>query len=102
MKRLSIEERNLHLEMWRDSNLSATAYSHEMGIKRETFYSWIRAEKNMGKSIKQSREHFVQHTLSKPAVIIFNYKGVKIEIPANSLEATLPRILTAFGVSDVS
>lgn len=50
------DEKELHLQLWKESGLSKAAYATQCGINRNTFYGWVSRHER-----KPSRLVEIQH-----------------------------------------
>ncbi len=85
------EEWLLHLELWKESKLSANRYCLENNINKNSFRYWI--DRDRGKI--KTKKNFVKVNLQKPVLV---NKSKNISLKYGSYEIKIP---TAFEKQDL-
>jgi len=101
----STEEKQLHIELWRESGLSKTEYAHEIGISRQIFYSWFRGKKSNSSSKKFVQVVSTDNTnelINSSDIILYSPSGYKIVVQTNCTAALLERVVNVLDATHVS
>ena len=51
--KITKEEKQLHIELWKESGLTKTEYAQQIGINRNVFYSWFNQLQNKNSAVEQ-------------------------------------------------
>jgi len=109
MKKSTRTEQETHLASWRDSGLTAVEYCKKKDIKVQTFYGWIKSEKNRKQKLNTSAERMglikvqpsAEQQLTSSTTVLLEFGKLKIHIPESSLARTLAAITPVLEASNV-
>jgi len=97
MNRYSEEDRDTHLELWRESGLSKQAYSKASGINYKTILRWSKSTVSIP---KVSEEHFISMSLPEPETVlpsepieVYYPTGVVVKLPIGTSVSLLKDLL---------
>ena len=91
----STEERNMWLEDWKQSSLSAWAYARVNGLNPQTFVRWTKIENDAEPGFVEVSAEIVQEQ-HYPNKIVIEKGDVKIHIPCGIGRNELQVIMAGF------
>lgn len=82
-KKYNREEREIYLELWRESGLSGSQFCRENNIRPTTFYSWNKMEREKQKDDQSEIVKLTNLQINVPESnrIILENRGWKITLP---------------------
>ena len=94
MKSYTKEERQAHLENWREGTLSKAAYAKTAGIVKTTFYKWAGETKKGKQGFVEIQERKI---LSTTQEIVIEKGSLTIRVPLSAGTEGMRTVLNAFG-----
>ena len=97
MKRISMEERAMWLDDWKQSGKNAWQYAKENGLVPQTFLKWTKNQKNESKEILVEVPKQLLHSIRHVHEILIEKGDIRIHIPLEPVLNELPGIISKLG-----
>ena len=95
MKKHTEKERLEHVENWKSSSMSKTAYAKSVSIKPTTFYTWITGRRTpKGQGFVEINKNSMAGNIPN---IVIKKNDITIQVPLTTGQTELQTILGALG-----